>query len=82
VKVEDKETGTYVDLDPDKTYTVALTAYYRGGGFNNALKSCRVIKVSGTLSRDVIAEYLETKLNGKLGSVYAKPQGRITILND
>lgn len=73
---------SYVPLDPAKTYTVALTAYYKGGGFNNVLKECRVRKASSALSRDVIAQYLEDNLKGVVPPVYARPQGRITIVND
>ncbi len=72
----------YEPIDPAKTYTVALTAYYKGGGFNNVLKDCRVRKASSALSRDVIAQYMEEQLGGDLGNAYAKPQGRITIVED
>lgn len=72
----------YEPIDLDDTYTVAVTAYYKGGGFANVLKECRVRKASSALSRDVITQYLEDHLKGVIPSVYAKPQGRITIVND
>jgi len=82
VLVLDASTGEYAPIDMARTYTVALTAYYRGGGFANVLKDCRVVKTSSGLSRDVIASYMENQLGGSLGAAYAKPQGRITIVND
>lgn len=72
----------YEPIDLDDTYTVAVTAYYKGGGFANVFKECRVRKASSALSRDVITQYLEDHLKGVIPSVYAKPQGRITIVND
>ena len=77
-----EQAGGYVPIDTAKTYTVALTSYYRGGGFGNALKLCRVRKASSALSRDVITQYLEDNLGGRIPPVYARPQGRITIVDD
>lgn len=76
------EGDSYVPVDPDKTYTVALTAFYKGGGFNNVFKKCRLLKTSTGLTREVITKFLEENLGGVIPPVYAKPQGRITILAD
>jgi hypothetical protein len=70
------------DGEVDKTYTVALSAYYTGGGFCNVLKDCPVVAVSTMITRDIIATFIENDLGGKLGDDYAQPQGRITIVND
>jgi 2',3'-cyclic-nucleotide 2'-phosphodiesterase (5'-nucleotidase family) len=82
ILVLDSTTGQYVALDPDKTYTVALSAYYTGGGFCNVLKDCPVVAASTMITRDIIATFIENDLGGKLGDDYAQPQGRITIVND
>jgi len=82
VTVLDRTTGQYVAIDPARTYTVALSAYYKGGGFNNVLKDCTPVAISTTLTRDVIATFMKEELGGKLGDTYATPQGRITIVND
>ncbi len=82
VRVLDAATGQYTDIDPARSYTVAVTAYYKGGGFYDALKGCKVLKEGTDLTRDVVANYLEKVLKGTTGTTYAKPQGRITIVND
>ena len=82
VKVLDATTGQYTDIDPDRNYTVAVTTYYKGGGFYDALKKCKVLKEGTELCRDIVANYMEKVLQGTTGTTYAKPQGRITIVND
>ena len=82
VMVQDRTTGEYVPIDPAQTYTVALTDYYKGGGFRNVLKNCTVLAISTILTRDVIATFMQENLGGRLDSTYATSQGRITILND
>ena len=82
ILVLDSTTGQYVAVDPDQTYTVALSAYYAGGGFYNALKDCPVVAVTTMITRDILTTFIENDLGGELGDTYAKPQGRITIVND
>lgn len=82
VKVLDAATGDYADIEPDRKYTVAVTTYYKGGGFYDALKGCRVLKEGSDLCRDIIADYMEKVLHGTTGATYSKPQGRITIVGD
>ena len=82
VKVLDAATGNYADIEADRKYTVAVTTYYKGGGFYDALKGCRVIKEGSQLCRDIVADYMEKVLQGKTGATYSKPQGRITIVDD
>ena len=69
-------------IDPNKKYSVSTTDYYNSGGFDGILKDCTLLKNTTTLSRDVLADYLENTLSGKLGNTYAKLQGRITIVED
>jgi 2',3'-cyclic-nucleotide 2'-phosphodiesterase (5'-nucleotidase family) len=82
VKVLNADTGQYADIDPNRKYTVAVTTYYKGGGFYDALKGSKVLKEGTDLCRDIIANYLEKVLEGRTGSTYVQPQGRITIVND
>ena len=82
VKVLDDTTGDYIDIDPEHNYTVAVTTYYKGGGFYDVLKGAKVLKEDDNLCRDVITAFLEKTLEGSLGTTYAEPQGRITIVND
>lgn len=75
--------GTYAPIDPTKTYTVGLTDYnYSGGGLFDCFKSCPVLFESTTRYYDALANYLSGNLGGNTGTTYAKPQGRITIVND
>ena len=74
--------GDYVAIDPARNYTVAVTTYYKGGGFYDILKPCRVLKEGTDLTRDIITDYMEHTLHGDLGTAYEKPQGRITIAKD
>ena len=82
VLVLDAATGEYVPIDPARNYTVAVTTYYKGGGFYDVLKNCRVLEEGTDLCRDIIASYMEKTLNGTLNSTYEKPQGRIIIVGD
>ena len=72
---------TWQPLDTERTYTIATTDYYRSG-FCDMLKDCPLIILSTTLYREALADYLETTLGGTVPAEYAKPQGRITIVDD
>lgn len=75
--------GTYAPIDLKKTYSVGLTDYnYSGGGLFDCFKSCPVLFESTTRYYDALANYLSGTLGGNTGTTYAKPQGRITIVND
>ena len=79
VEVLDKASGAYKPLDPARTYSVAISTYYKGGGFYNLLKDCPVERSSTLMVRDVVISYLNKTLNASLGETYRNPQGRITI---
>lgn len=79
VEVLDKASGVYKPLDPVRTYSVALSTYYKGGGFYNLLMDCPVERATTLMVRDVVISYLSKTLGGSLGETYRKPQGRITI---
>jgi len=77
--------GTYADIDPDATYTVALTDYcHHGGGFHDALINCSIIPTDSTVYDDAqaLSEYIAQALGGTIPQRYSAPQGRITILDD
>ena len=79
VEVLDKAKGTYLPLDPQRTYAVAISSYYKGGGFYNMLKDCPVLRATTLMVRDVVINYLSNTLGGSLGETYRRPQGRIII---
>ena len=79
VEVLDRISGSYKPLDPERTYTVALSSYYKGGGFYNVLKDCPVMRNTTLMVRDVVIHYMSETLGGTLGETYRNPQGRITM---
>lgn len=78
VMVEDKESGKYVAIDPEKSYNVAVRSYYKYGGFNNVLRGCPIIKATTIMCRDVVVQYIKETLGGIVPERYSRPQGRIT----
>jgi len=82
VMVLDRTTGNYQPLDFARTYTMSTTDYYANGGMYDTIKNCPLLATSESMTRDIIAVYLEQILNGVVGDEYRQPQGRITIVND
>lgn len=82
VAVFDEASGNWIPLDPVGYYTIASSDYYARGGFYETLKDCKQLVYSTGLVRDALADYLETTLGGTVPSIYAQPQGRITIVDD
>lgn len=82
IQVWDAATGNYVDIDPQKEYTLAITSYCKDSGFCEVLKNCQIIENTNLYMRDAFAEYLEKTLGGIIGPEYAKPQGRITVIKN
>lgn len=73
--------GTYAPIEPDRHYTVALSDYcVTEGGLNGAFKGCKTLVNSHILYRDYFTDYVQKVLGGNIGKEYAKPQGRITIV--
>lgn len=73
--------GRYEPIDPDRIYTVATIDYcIHSNGLRGVLKGSKALKRTSVLYRDVLLEYIEKALGGKIGPEYAKPQGRITIV--
>lgn len=79
VEVLNKALGAYKPIDLARTYSVAISTYYKGGGFYNLLMDCPVERATTLMVRDVVISYLSETLGGSLGETYRNPQGRITI---
>ena len=79
VEVLDQESATYLPLDLQRDYAVAVSSYFKGGGFYNMLNDCPVKRASTLMVRDVVINYMNKTLGGSLGDTYRKPQGRIII---
>ena len=78
-----QENGSYVPLDLNHTYSVALTNYnHEGGGFFDSFKKCPVLQESSLRYYEALSGYLKDVLGGNTGQAYAHPQGRIRIIED
>ena len=78
-----QEDGSYAPIDLKHNYSVALTSYnHEGGGFFDCFKKCPVLFESSLRYYEALADYLGKVLGGSTGQTYAKPQGRITIIED
>ena len=81
VKVLDKESGEYLDLDLTKKYVLAGLNYHlisQGDGLT-MFKDSKLIDAEGTLDIELLENYIVDHLGGVIGEEYAKPQGRITF---
>lgn len=74
-------TGQYEPVQPDKVYTLATIDYcVTGGGFFGILKNNKILKANVAAYSECLIRYVTEKLEGHIGAEYAKPQGRITIV--
>ena len=81
VKVLDKESGEYRDLDLNKKYVLAGFNYHllsQGDGMA-MFKDAKLIDAEGTLDIELLENYIVDHLGGTIGEEYAEPQGRITF---
>ncbi len=70
-----------VDIDPAKTYTLASHNYMlkNGGDGYTMFKGNKILKDEIKVDNEVLIDYIKNDLNGKIGTEYAEPQGRIKI---
>ena len=86
VQVLDSETGEYVDIDPEATYTLASHNYMlKDGGDGYAMfgeDNITILQDEVMVDNEVLIRYIQDELGGVIGDEYANPygQGRITIL--
>ena len=77
-----EENGEWVPIDPEKTYTVACHNYLlqdMGDGYTMFTDNVYILdKV--IIDNQVIINYICDFLGGNVGSEYAEPQGRITVI--
>lgn len=88
VQVLDSETGEYVDIDPEATYTLASHNYMlKDGGDGYAMfgeDNIKILQDEVMVDNEVLIRYIQDELGGVIGDEYANPygQGRITIVNE
>lgn len=76
-----KENGSYTELKPDGSYTVASHNYLikeGGDGLNMFMREKPTID-GGMTDYEILITYLTDILNGTVGDEYAEPQGRIEV---
>ena len=77
-----EENGEWVPIDPEKTYTVACHNYLlqdMGDGYTMFTDNVYILdKV--LIDNQVIINYICDFLGGNVGSEYAEPQGRLTVI--
>lgn len=73
--------GKYEPIEMDRDYRLVTIDYcVGGGGFARTLEKSNVLTKTNIHYREVVIEYIEKELNGVIGIRYAKPQGRITVV--
>ena len=66
------------DLDPNGSYTIAITQYLLTGGNGFTMFDGAEILTDPRLAdNEVVVKYIEENLNGKIPDMYEKPLGRI-----
>lgn len=83
IRILNKETGKYVELDPYKLYKLAGINYTLkncGDGFT-MFKNDKILKDEVAVDNEILITYLTKNLNGVVGEEYSEPtgQGRIII---
>ena len=76
------EDGNFVDIDPNKTYTISSHDYLldSGGDGANMFKDDETIPSEQLLDYEVVIKYIVDILQGHLIDKYSSPEGRIVIL--
>ena len=68
-------------LDKDKTYIVTTNTYLQGGGDGMAMmKNTEILRTLQYQDNTLLAEYIETNLNGVVPETYSNTEGRIRII--
>ena len=76
------EDGNYVDIDPNKEYTISSHDFLlkNGGGGANMFMDDEVIPDTIMLDYEVLIKYIVDVLKGKLKDKYSEAEGRIEII--
>ena len=83
VKIFDKESGIYKDLELDKKYVIASSDFYiinLGSGMS-MFEGADVIESEGLLDVEVVERYITDDLHGVIGEEYKNLNSKITFTN-
>ena len=70
-------------FNPEATYTIATNEFVAAGGdtYQSLAKAgAKTIVYAGYLDNEALLNYLKTELGGTVPKIYAKPQGRVTLI--
>lgn len=81
LKVYNKETDTYENIDLDKTYTLAASNYYllEYGSGMKMLENAEILQNDGILDVEALEKYIVEKLGGTVGKEYAETKVNLTF---
>lgn len=81
VKILDKETGTYKDLELNKNYVLAISDYFclEYGSGMSMLEGVTIVENEGTLDVEILETYITENLKGVVGEEYGTLDSRITF---
>lgn len=80
LKILDKESGDYKDVELSRRYTMAsLDFLILEAGGSGILQNVEPDRTYRGADIEVLQHYIENSLGGKIGSEYTLPQGRINI---
>jgi hypothetical protein len=81
VKVFDKESGIYKDLELNEKYIFASSDYYilNFGSGMSMFKDAKVVENEGMLDVEVLERYITDNLNGFIGEEYKNLNSKITF---
>lgn len=81
VQVLNKQTGLYEPIDSKHIYRMATTNYLLSSyGFSGEIQQAKVVEHTDQTQRNVLLLYVNETMNGRIGSQYAQPQGRIKFI--
>lgn len=81
IKILNKVTNEYEDLDPEHDYSITTSVYLVQDTFENwILQDMRNISTSGIPDYDIMCNYIENTLHGIIPARYANLDGRINII--
>ena len=82
VKVLDRNSGEYDDLDLDKKYILAGFEFHllSSGDGLAMFEDAKIIDSEGTLDIELLENYIADYLGGVIGEEYTKPKGRIAFI--
>ena len=80
LQIWDKNSQTYLPVDLEKRYTIASFNYMlKNLGCAGIFRYSQLLEDNLGQDVEVLASYIETVLNGRIGKGYSEPEGRIVM---